>query len=146
MKQGHLAAAVAALGLAIAGCGGDDDKSNREKAYTPPPETTKPAAGGDVAKQDAEAKAHARELATGVEACFVDQQTYEACTDPEGVSVPVGTGPGQVEVKETGLATYTVAAHSKSGNSFEVSKGDDGSMTRTCEKPGNGGCPASGKW
>ena len=144
MKQGHLAAAVAALGLAITGCG-DDDKSNREKAYTPP-ETAQPAGGGDATKQDAEAKAQARELATGVEACFVDQQTYEACTEPEGVDVPVGTGPGQVEVKDTGLATYTVAAHSRSGNSFEVSKGEDGSMTRTCEKPGNGGCPASGKW
>jgi hypothetical protein len=145
MRAGQLAAAVAALGLALAGCG-DDEKSNRDKAYTPPPKPTQQAATGDAARQDAEAKAQARELATGVEACYVDQQTYEACTEPEGVNVPIGSAGGQAEVSEVALAAYTVAAHSKSGNSFEIAKGDDGSMSRTCEKPGNGGCPASGKW
>ena len=144
MKRAYLAAIAAAIGLAVAGCG-DDDKSNREKAYTPPPKSEQPAAG-DAEQQDAEAKAQARELATGVEACFVDQQTYEACEDPEGVNVPLGSDDGQAEISEAGLATYTVVAHSKSGNSFEVTKGDDGSMSRTCEKPGDGGCPASGKW
>ncbi|MFL5780828.1 MAG: hypothetical protein ACJ760_05920 [Thermoleophilaceae bacterium] len=145
MKQGKLAVPAVALALVAAGCGGGD-KSNRTSAYKPPVAPQAAAAGADAARQDAGAKAEARILVTAVEACFVDQQDYSACKKPEGVTEPMGSGPGQAEVKQASTAGYTVVAHSESGTSFEVTKGDDGQLERSCDKPGDGGCEAGGPW
>lgn len=145
MKQAQLAAPAVALALVVAGCGGDD-KSNRDSAYKPPAATQATAAGGNAAGQDANAKAQARELVTGVEACFVDRQDYSACEKPEGVSVPIGSGRGQAEVKDASTAGYTVVAHSESGTSFEVTKDEGGQLERSCDKAGQGGCEAGGRW
>jgi hypothetical protein len=146
MRQLQALAVATALGVVIAGCGGDDEeKSNRDRAYTPPTSGQKAPAGA-ATEQDATAKTQARELVTGVEACFVDQQTYEACTEPEGVDVPLGSKPGQAEVADAGVATYTVVARSESGTSFEATKDEGGELKRSCDKPGTGGCPAGGRW
>ena len=145
MRRLQALAAATALAVMLAGCGGDDDSSNRKKAYSPPPSVQKAPAGA-ATEQDATAKAQARELATGVEACFVDQQTYEACKEPEGVDVPLGSKPGQAEVTEAAVAAFTVVAHSESGTSFEVAKDEGGALKRSCDKPGTGGCPAGGEW
>jgi hypothetical protein len=134
---------LACVAWLLAGCGGGE-KSNRKAAYTPPP-TTAPASG-NANQQDAEAKAAARTLVTAVEACFVDQQDYSACKKPSGASVTIGSGPGQVEVASAATATYSVVAHSKSGTAFKVEKGSDGSSSRSCDKPGDGGCPSGGTW
>ena len=147
MKQVRLAAVPLVLVVLVAGCGGDDDKSNRESSYKPPaPAQQEGAAAGDATKQDAEAKSQARELVTAVEACFVDQQMYTACKKPEGVTVPMGSEPGQAEVADATTAGYTVVAHSESGTSFEVEKGDSGELTRGCDRPGKGGCASGGEW
>ena len=146
-KQGRLVIVAAVLTLAVAGCGGSDKKSNRAKAYTEPPKTSDfQASGGDVARQDAEAKANARNLVTEVETCFVDQQMYDACKKPAGTKLPIGSDLGQVEVSEAGTATYTVVAHSQSGTNFEVVKDETGNIQRTCDKDGEGGCTAGGTW
>jgi hypothetical protein len=145
MKQGKLAMPALALAIVAAGCGGGD-KSNRTSAYKPPAPPQTAAAGGDAARQDAVAKAQARTLVTAVEACFVDQQDYSACKKPEGVTDPMGSGPGQAEVKRASAAGYTVVAQSESGTSFEVTKGDDGQLERSCDKPAEGGCEAGGRW
>ena len=146
-KLGCLAAAVAVLALAVAGCGGGDEKSSREKAYTPPTKSSEfQESGGDAVKQDAEAKANARNLVTEVETCFVDQQDYSACKEPADSKLPLGHDLGQVEVSEAGTATYTVVAHSESGTNFEVVKAESGIIKRTCDKDGEGGCKAGGTW
>lgn len=145
-KQGCLVAAVAVLAIAVAGCG-SDKKSNRAKAYTPPATTGSDfQATGSADQQDAQAKADARNLVTEVEACFVDQQDYGMCKKPAGTKLPIGSGPGQVEVSAAAAATYTIVAHSKSGTNFEVTKDDQGVMTRKCDKDGQGGCKAGGTW
>jgi len=92
------------------------------------------------------AKADARNFVSGLEACFVDQQTYTNCKKPAGINVPIGSGPGQVELAKAGTATYTVVAHSGSGTNFKIDKGASGAATRSCDKPGTGGCPAGGSW
>ena len=146
-KQGCLIAAIAVLALAVAGCGGGGGKSNRAKAYTPRATTGSDfQATGGADQQDAEAKANARNLVAEVETCFVDQQDYSMCKQPAGTKLPLGSGPGQVEVSAAATATYTVVAHSKSGTNFEVKKDDRGAVTRSCDKDGQGGCKAGGSW
>ena len=143
MKQLYLAVVLSVLVVGGAACG----KSNRKSAYHPPAATAPtPAAGGNADQQDAVAKADARNLVSGVEACFVDQQTYTNCKKPAGINVPIGSGPGQVELAKAGTATYTVVAHSGSGTNFKIDKGASGAATRICDKPGTGGCPAGGSW
>ena len=143
MKQLCLAVVLSVLVVGGAACG----KSNRKSAYHPPATTAPtPAAGGNADQQDAVAKADARNFVSGLEACFVDQQTYTNCKKPAGINVPIGSGPGQVELAKAGTATYTVVAHSGSGTNFKIDKGASGAATRTCDKPGTGGCPAGGSW
>ena len=143
MKQLCLAVVLSVLVVGGAACG----KSNRKTAYHPPTTATSAqGAAGNADQQDAVAKADARNLVSGVEACFVDQQTYTSCKKPAGISVPLGSGPGQVEVVKADTATYTIVAHSKSGTNFKIEKGASGAATRSCDKPGQGGCPAGGSW
>lgn len=138
-------AIAAVLVVAVTGCG--SSKSNRSKAYTPPPATTvQQAPSGNADQQDALAKADARTFVTEVEACFVDQQMYSACKKPAGTKADIGSGPGQVEVTAAGTADYTIVAHSKSGTDFKAEKKADGTLSRTCDKPGKGGCQSDGSW
>jgi prepilin-type N-terminal cleavage/methylation domain-containing protein len=49
----------------------------------------------------------------------------------------------------TGTATtYTVTAKAgaSSGDTFTISRNEEGVVTRTCTTAGSGGCPASGNW
>jgi type IV pilus assembly protein PilA len=101
--------------------------------------------------QDASAKSDARNAVSQVESCFADTQDYAVCdTAAElksaGVTgVKVGSGAGQVAIAVTGTgasSTYTVTALSKSGTSWKIAKNGDGEITRTCNKPGEGSCPA----
>ncbi len=91
--------------------------------------------------QDSSAKSDARNAVTQVESCFTDASsspTYTACVaankyqgQPDSVTTAVAgtTGKG-----------FSVTATSKSGNSFVITKGDDGKFLRTCTTAGNGGC------
>lgn len=134
-----ITAALLALSLAAAGCG--DDDSNGEDAYTTP------AYSAAAEQQDAQAKSDARNLVSGVEACYVDQMTYAGCEEPEGVTgIELGSEPGQVEVTEADDTTFTVVAHSESGASFTVTRTAGGKLDRTCEPEGEGGCEAGGSW
>ena len=96
---------------------------------------------------DGAAKAGARELVTMVESCNAERNDYRGCDTsaalgPTGLSL--GSGPGDVEVTATTASTYTVRAHSRSGNWFDISRG--ASMQHLCDTAGNGGCHADGTW
>ena len=116
--------------LLVAACGGEDK---------PDPQT--------VQKQDIQAKSDARNLASEIEVCFVENQTYSACKKPAGTELPLGSNTGQVEVKDASTTGYRIVAHSKSGNSFTLEKSASGGTKRTCETSGSheGGCKA-GRW
>jgi type IV pilus assembly protein PilA len=95
--------------------------------------------------QDATAKSDARNMVSQIESCYTEADRYDVCptNDP---GIPVGTGPGQVEAAPSG-DTYDVVAHSRSGNTFTISKGANGVVSRTCDgtaRP-DGGCRA-GTW
>src|SRR5215204_7309035 len=94
-----------------------------------------PAFLGQRAKaQDGAAKSDARSMVSALEACYTEQDQYDPCPDaPTGVSE--GTDPGQVEASTDG-AEYTIVSHSKSGNDFIVTKGDDATTTRSCLSTG----------
>jgi type IV pilus assembly protein PilA len=87
--------------------------------------------------QDSSAKSDARNAVTQVESIYTDTQTYTGVTTytgkPSNVTVtPTADGKG-----------YSVVATSKSGNSFTITKADDGTFTRTCSTAGDGGCNAA---
>ena len=53
------------------------------------------------------------------------------------LSSAVGTAKGYV---------VTAKAGASSGNTFTITRGETGTVTRTCATAGKGGCPASGEW
>ena len=142
MSRRTVAAVSTALVLLLGGCGSDDKEETPAETQAQTETET-----GAAVQQDAEAKKNARSLVTELEACFVDQQDYSACQEPEGSALPLGGEPGQVEVTEADAAEFTIVAHSESGNEFTITKGAEGELERTCEAAGSeeGGC-SEGTW
>jgi type IV pilus assembly protein PilA len=98
--------------------------------------------------QDASAKSDARNAVSQIESCFTDTQKYSTCSNstqvpqlPAGAVVSATSDPSA-----TSNGGYTVTAGSKSGNSFVITKNNNGSYTRTCTTGGDGGCPTGGSW
>ena len=96
--------------------------------------------------QDGAAKNDARAVVTAMESCYTEVDRYDPC--PDGAPGPsIGTGRGQVEVTPAG-DTYVIVAHSRSGNTFTITKLADLTVRRTCDVTGgtpNGGCQG-GQW
>jgi type IV pilus assembly protein PilA len=106
-----------------------------------------PAFLGQRAKgQDGSAKSDARNLVSHLESCYTQTQDFADCDgdalNPTGLDI--GTGDGQVEVTEADEDTYTIVAHSDSGNDFTIVKNVDGTNSRSCDSVvDNGGCNGS---
>ena len=115
----------------LAGCGDDDDDGGDSAGSQD---------SGEALRQDAAAKGDARMLASGVEACYADQQDYSLCKQPEGVE------PGVARVEKASASTFEIVATSESGNEFRLTRAEDGAVTRTCTEPETGGCEAAGTW
>jgi len=120
-------------GVVLAGCGGSNSASGQARA------------------QDAQAKEAALNAETRLEACFVDAQTYRGCETPAqlaaagGSAPPLGSGPGQLQIK-TAAQSYSITAHSRSGNLFVLAKDPSARIRRTCQaKKTAGGC-LGGAW
>ena len=100
--------------------------------------------------QDASAKSDARNLVSHVESCFADSQDYTACdtaAELGSTGLTYGTTAGTVEVSAATTSSFTVTAHSQSGNTFNVVRTGTGSgYSRTCTTASNGGCRAGGVW
>jgi type IV pilus assembly protein PilA len=96
--------------------------------------------------QDSSAKSDARNMVSQVESCFTDTQAYNntACVNPTNTGLDLGTQTGQVAVANSGTDTYQIVAHSKSGNFFTITKGTNGTITRTCTSAGSGSCQGAG--
>ena len=100
--------------------------------------------------RDAQAKTYARTAETAAETIATDNNGVYSGVD--GVSV------GNLQnVEETlngaTLATsnvtddtYTVTATSDTGNTFSVTRNDDGTTVLECDDPGTAGCPGDGFW
>ena len=105
-----------------------------------------PAFLGQRAKgQDGEAKSNARNLVSQIESCYTQKQSYTNCVtaaalNPTGLEI--GSAKGEVEAEATDSgAAYKITSHSKSGNTFFITKETNGTSTRSCTSSvGNGGC------
>jgi type IV pilus assembly protein PilA len=92
--------------------------------------------------QDADAKSATRNLASHMESCFTNAETYVGCNthaDVTGSNITTGTGDGAVEFGTLAVGGYTLTGHSRSGNDFTYVK-SGGAVTRTCTAAGSGGC------
>jgi hypothetical protein len=129
------AATVLLIAAGFASCGSSDKK---------------PVDMGDPVKQDAAAKADARNVVTLVEVCYTDSQSYVACTPAKvqagntGSGLAFGSAPGQVELVPAEQG-YTVTAHSRSGNTFVITRDPSGATGRSCTVKVKGGCD-NGRW
>jgi len=101
--------------------------------------------------QDADAKSNARNAVSQIESCYSNEQNYSKCetaADLGNTGLDLGTGPGAVEIAaDSGAPTrgWTVTAHSKSGGDFIIKKDPStGKISRSCNQPGDGGCPQNG--
>lgn len=149
------ALALVAPVVALGGCGGGDggDSTTVIKDGTTVivkgKEAVKNLKAANVRSQDSDAKSDARNMVSNVEACFTDTQDYSGCQTAEqlgNTGLRIGSGPGQVEVAEAAGETYTITAHSKTGNIFTIEKSTDGTLARTCTTAGKSGCQADGTW
>ena len=99
--------------------------------------------------QDASAKSDARNMVSQVESCFADQQDYTLCDTAAELGttgLTVGTGSGQVSITAGNATSYDITGHSKSGNTFTISKVNGAGPTRSCTTAGVGGCKSDSTW
>jgi type IV pilus assembly protein PilA len=92
--------------------------------------------------QDSAAKSDARNLASHMESCFTNAETYVGCgasADVTNSGIALGAADGQAEVTAGTLTGYTIVGHSRSGNDFTYDKAGS-TVTRTCTTGGTGGC------
>jgi type IV pilus assembly protein PilA len=92
--------------------------------------------------QDSSAKSDARNLASHMESCFTNAETYVGCAtsaDVTGSGIPLGAADGQAEVTGSTATGYTIVGHSRSGNDFTYTKAGS-TVTRTCTTASTGGC------
>ena len=131
--------------VVLVGCGG-----NGATTAAAPSTTTNASAGGSVAalQQDSGAKASARIAETAVETCYVDAQTYATCDLAKTIGTgapPLGSRPGEVQLKLS-AQSYTITAHSRSGEAFSLTKSSNGSLQRTCAGPDRASDCQGGSW
>ena len=117
-----------------------------------------PAFLGQQAKgQDADAKSNARNVVSAVKSCFADTQDYTACDDGTKLAqagaepgVPVVNGApttaGEVGITAGGGANFAVTALSKSTGTFTITEATDGTSSRSCSAPSEGGCKSDSTW
>jgi type IV pilus assembly protein PilA len=111
-----------------------------------------PAFLGQRAKgQDSSAKSDARNAVSQMESCYATTESYAstACgssTVFAGSGLSIGSARGQVEITAQAADSYTITAHSKSGNNFLIAKANTGVSTRSCTTTeAKGGCNG-GSW
>jgi type IV pilus assembly protein PilA len=142
-------ATLLAIAAFVVGCGGG---SKSTTVVIQQPTGSQDVAAAFAAQpargQDAEAKANARNMVSQVETCAVDYAgSYTRCANPRNTGLPIGEGPGQVEVQAASAGGYTVAGHSRSGNTFVLVKDPSTGVTkRTCEVHADPGGCHGGTW
>ena len=103
---------------------------------------------------DADAKSNVRNVVAAVESCFTETRDYASC-DSSAEFIATDTKPGpeltDTTAKKKGAVsvtaaadTYTVTSYSKSGTEFSLRREADGSTSRSCTSPDDGGCTSGG--
>ena len=98
---------------------------------------------------DASAKSYARNMQTADETYFTDNNGYAPdlaslqTIEPALNDVPSSTAPSATPVPAGG---FTVTATSKAGVTYKIIRSATGTVARSCDKPGTGGCNSGGTW
>jgi prepilin-type N-terminal cleavage/methylation domain-containing protein len=103
----------------------------------------------EASAHDAVAKSQAAALSHQLEICRAESEDFRACDDAsylERSGLGLGAARGQVQVRTAERGTYTVEAHSQSGNNFRIRRVAAGTTARDCDTDGNAGCRAGGEW
>ena len=100
---------------------------------------------------DASAKSDAANMARQLELCAVESGSYAGCElrlTMAATGLPVGSGPGEVQIVGTPTADgYVVTARSNSGagaRTFSIAR-SGATVTRACAPAGDG-CPVALSW
>jgi type IV pilus assembly protein PilA len=104
--------------------------------------------------QDSEAKSAVRNIASHMESCFTNAESYTGCDASQDVlesGIEVGAGEGEVAISGMSDDGYTLNGLSRSGNTFTLVKDftADPQVLRTCVTAGEGGCGnsiANNRW
>jgi hypothetical protein len=125
--------------LVVAGCGGDDDTITSAG-------TSGATGASSSSASDTDAQIAARNAQVAIEVYATDSNDSYAGASPETLAQiePGVAGGGDLEVVST-ASSYTVSVLSASGATYSV-EGGGGAADYTCEPPGTGDCPDSGKW
>ena len=106
--------------------------------------------------QDSAAKSDVRTAQTAMETYYTDHQSYTgAVSDPTGNNTsslqniePALKNANQLVVTPNGAGDgYTISVKSKGndGTVFSITN-TAGTVTRSCDQQGKGGCPSNGNW
>jgi prepilin-type N-terminal cleavage/methylation domain-containing protein len=108
-----------------------------------------------IKAQDVEAKSNARNILAVVEACKATQGDYSDCEsdDNPGIrdaGIALGGGHGEVLVSAPNKRSFVVSSLSRSGNTFRLTRTDEGPTVRSCTvvTDERGGCSdkPNGTW
>jgi type IV pilus assembly protein PilA len=98
--------------------------------------------------QDAEAKSATRTAATAAETIATENDGSYATVTPATLRETEPSLQNAQDLAGTGgEGTFTVSVESDSGTTFTITRVANGTITRTCDRPGEGGCgntPAQG--
>jgi prepilin-type N-terminal cleavage/methylation domain-containing protein len=89
---------------------------------------------------DADTKADVRNAVSEMGACFAEPESYGPCPGPDHRMAP-----GVVLSIAADGAAFTVSERSATGTRFTIEHAATGS-SRTCTRPGEGGCAEDGSW
>jgi prepilin-type N-terminal cleavage/methylation domain-containing protein len=91
--------------------------------------------------RDASAKADVRNAVTQLEACFREAERYTGCPDADH-----HVAAGVVTVVSLAGDGYTVSKASATSTVFTIEQSTSGGYTRSCSRPGSGGCNSLSSW
>jgi type IV pilus assembly protein PilA len=96
---------------------------------------------------DASAKSYVRNMQTAEETYYTDNEVYAPdLAALVTIEKTLNDQPGTVTVTPGTTTTFAVAAQSKAGVTYTITRVADGTISRTCAPVSKGGCNASGKW
>jgi len=89
---------------------------------------------------DTNAKADVRNAVSQMAACFAEPESYGPCPGPEHQ-----VAPGVLVTVDPDGFGYVVAQSSATGTIFKIARATTG-VSRTCTRPGEGGCRNDSSW
>jgi type IV pilus assembly protein PilA len=98
---------------------------------------------------DASAKSYVRNEQTAQETYYTDNETYAtSLSDLQDIEPALNEYPSDTTPPDpTATAdSFEISATSKAGVTYTITRNSDGTLSRTCDPAGTGGCNDGGTW